>query len=113
MPQGHRPGDRITTDARRLELVPGALSGRPRAATIIAGLKQAPHQTVFRPSAASLDRRGVRPMDKTKSDPYTIAIVWRGDREARRAATSENNRFHRVFAELAGLGLRAEPAVYD
>ena len=42
-----------------------------------------------------------------------IAIVWRGDREARRAATPQNNRFHRIFEELAALGIDAEPAVYD
>lgn len=47
------------------------------------------------------------------SQPYKIAILWRGDREARRAATPQNNRFHRVFEELAAVGIAAEPAVYD
>ena len=42
-----------------------------------------------------------------------IAIVWRGDREARRNATPANNRFHRIFEELAAVGIHAEPAVYD
>ncbi len=42
-----------------------------------------------------------------------IAVVWRGDRGAREAATPENNRFHRVFDELARFGIRAAPAVYD
>jgi hypothetical protein len=42
-----------------------------------------------------------------------IAVVWRGDREARRTATPQNNRFHRVFEELNASGLHAEPAVYD
>ena len=42
-----------------------------------------------------------------------VAVVWRGDREARRAATPQNNRFHHVFEELAAIGVRAEPAVYD
>jgi hypothetical protein len=41
-----------------------------------------------------------------------IAVLWRGDREARRAATPQNNRFHRVFEELTALGIHAEPAVY-
>ena len=41
-----------------------------------------------------------------------IAVLWRGDREARRAATPQNNRFHRVFEELAALGIHAEPAVF-
>ncbi|HWD58687.1 MAG TPA: Cj0069 family protein [Stellaceae bacterium] len=42
-----------------------------------------------------------------------IAVVWRGDAAARRAATPQNNRFHRIFEELAALGVEAEPAVYD
>jgi hypothetical protein len=46
-------------------------------------------------------------------EPYRIAVLWRGDREARRTATPQNNRFHRVFEELAALGIHAEPAVYD
>ena len=47
------------------------------------------------------------------SKPHRIAILWRGDREARRAATPQNNRFYRVFEELAAAGIDAEPAVYD
>src|SRR5437660_8926772 len=43
---------------------------------------------------------------------YRIAVLWRGNREARQAATPQNNRFHRVFEELAALGIDAEPAVY-
>ena len=42
-----------------------------------------------------------------------IAVVWRGDREVRRTATPQSNRFHRVFEELNAIGLHAEPAVYD
>jgi hypothetical protein len=42
--------------------------------------------------------------------PYRIAILWRGDREAREAATPQNNRFHRIFEELMALGIHAEPA---
>jgi uncharacterized protein DUF6815 len=45
--------------------------------------------------------------------PYKIAIVWRGDADARRTATPANNRFHRIFEELSACGLEAEPAVYD
>src|SRR5215469_12011824 len=44
---------------------------------------------------------------------YSIAIVWRGDAAARKAATPQNNRFYRVFDELAAVGIRAEPEVYD
>src|SRR5712672_1412228 len=43
---------------------------------------------------------------------HRIGVLWRGDREARRAAAPQNNRYHRVFEELAALGIHAEPAVY-
>jgi hypothetical protein len=49
-------------------------------------------------------------MADTKS--YRIAVLWRGDREARRAATPQNSRYHSVFEELTSLGIHAEPAVY-
>ena len=42
-----------------------------------------------------------------------IAIVWRGDRETRRTAMPQNNRFHRIFEELAAVGFAPEPAVFD
>jgi hypothetical protein len=45
--------------------------------------------------------------------PYKIAILWRGDAEARQAATPQNNRFYRIFEELAAVGIHAEPAIYD
>src|SRR6516164_1093194 len=45
--------------------------------------------------------------------PYRIAILWRGDRDARGAATPQNNRYHRIFEELAALGINVEPAVYN
>src|SRR5690349_18860413 len=41
-----------------------------------------------------------------------VAILWRGDRETRAGATPQNNRYHRIFAELGALGIEAEPAVY-
>jgi len=46
-------------------------------------------------------------------EPFRIAILWRGDREARRTATAQNNRYYRIFEELTALGIDAEPAVYD
>jgi hypothetical protein len=49
---------------------------------------------------------------KPSSERYKIAILWRGDAEARRTATPQNNRFHRIFEELEALGIDAEPAVY-
>lgn len=45
--------------------------------------------------------------------PFRIAILWRGDREARRTASAQNNCYHRILEELSGLGIHAEPAVYD
>jgi len=41
-----------------------------------------------------------------------VAILWRGDREARNQATIDN-RFSAVFEEFEKYGFRAEPAVYD
>jgi hypothetical protein len=52
-------------------------------------------------------------MMMTNGKPDRIAILWRGDREAREAATPENNRYHLIFEELAALGIAAEPAVFD
>jgi len=54
-------------------------------------------------------------MQGRNPDPtsYKIAILWRGDAEARQAATPQNNRFYRIFEELAAVGIHAEPAVYD
>jgi hypothetical protein len=49
----------------------------------------------------------------TERKTYKVAILWRGDAEARLAATPRNNRFYRVFEALAALGIYAEPAVYD
>jgi hypothetical protein len=42
-----------------------------------------------------------------------VALLWRGDRQARSEATPNNNRFSGVFAALAALGVHAEPAVYS
>ena len=42
-----------------------------------------------------------------------LALLWRGDREARANATTENNRYNRIFDELAARGIQAEPAVYS
>lgn len=42
-----------------------------------------------------------------------VAVLWRGDAEARRAATAANSRFASIFDALAEAGVDAEPAVYD
>jgi hypothetical protein len=44
---------------------------------------------------------------------HRVAVLWRGDADARRNATPQNNRFFRVFEELAAIGIVAEPAVFD
>jgi hypothetical protein len=41
-----------------------------------------------------------------------VALLWRGDRQARRNATPHNNRLSQVFEALASLGIHAESAVY-
>jgi hypothetical protein len=48
-----------------------------------------------------------------RSEAPKVAVVWRGDRDTRRAATPHNNRYHRIFEELSRIGIRAEPAVFD
>jgi uncharacterized protein DUF6815 len=42
-----------------------------------------------------------------------IAILWRGDEVARRAAAPDTSRFKAVFAALADIGVDAEPVVYE
>ena len=49
----------------------------------------------------------------TATSQHKIAVVWRGDAEARRSSTPQNNRFYRIFEELAAVGIAAEPAVFD
>jgi hypothetical protein len=49
----------------------------------------------------------------SREKTFKVAILWRGDAEARQSATPQNNRFHRIFEELAAVGIDAEPAVYD
>ena len=45
-------------------------------------------------------------------DSLRLAILYPGDREARRNATTENNRFADLFRAFTAQGVRAEPAVY-
>ena len=44
---------------------------------------------------------------------YAAAILWRGDHQQRRDATPHNNRYRQVFEELIGLGIDAQPEVYN
>src|ERR1700676_1535261 len=48
----------------------------------------------------------------TGNEAGKLALLWRGDRQARSEATAHNNRLNQVFEALAALGIRAEPAVY-
>ena len=41
-----------------------------------------------------------------------VALLWRGDRQARNTATPETSRFQRVFEALERHNIHAEPAVY-
>jgi hypothetical protein len=45
-------------------------------------------------------------------DAGRVAVLWRGDRQARSEATPRNNRYNRIFEELSAVGIHAEPAVY-
>src|SRR5271156_294233 len=76
------------------------------------GDKQTPHQTIPVQALAQLDLRRDHAAWRDIMTPYRIAILWRGTHAGRRAATPRNNRYHRIFEELAALGIGAEPAVY-
>jgi len=41
-----------------------------------------------------------------------LALLWRGDLAARRQATPENNRWNKIFGELAAQNIDAKPCVY-
>ena len=45
--------------------------------------------------------------------PRKLAIVYPGDSEVRRLATSSNNRFANLYAAFAAQGVEAQPAVYN
>src|SRR5215210_9233868 len=49
----------------------------------------------------------------TTARPGRVAILWRGDEEARRTATPDTSRFKAIFAALADVGVDAEPVVYE
>src|SRR5262245_64363707 len=52
-------------------------------------------------------------VDPARRGAPKVAVLWRGDRATRRAATPQNNRYHAVFEELVQAGVHAEPAVFD
>ena len=51
-------------------------------------------------------------MANSGSPPFKVAVVWRGDAQARAEARPETSRFAAVFAALKRHGLAAEPAVW-
>ena len=48
----------------------------------------------------------------TDGEVGRLALLWRGDREARHTATPQTSRFARIFDALSAVGIHAEPAVY-
>ena len=44
--------------------------------------------------------------------PFRVALMWSGDREARRSAVANSTRLAGIFAALNAVGIQAEPAVY-
>ncbi|WGR70241.1 MULTISPECIES: Cj0069 family protein [unclassified Bradyrhizobium] len=52
-------------------------------------------------------------MSKPSTRLGRVAILWRGDEEARRSAAPETSRFRNVFAALKDIGVDAEPVVYE
>jgi hypothetical protein len=44
--------------------------------------------------------------------PFKVALMWSGDRDTRRNATTASTRLAGMFDALAALGIQAEPAVY-
>jgi hypothetical protein len=44
---------------------------------------------------------------------YRLAVVWRGDAQARAEASAETSRLKAIFAALVDRGIAAEPCVWD
>lgn len=52
-------------------------------------------------------------MAKLEPQSYRVAVVWRGDRQARAEARPETSRLKAVFEALSRHGIAAEPAVFS
>src|SRR5581483_905188 len=74
-------------------------------------MKQTPRETSVQVCAAR-NSWSLR-MDTLSPHRYSLAIVSRGDADARRNTTAQNSRFVRVFEALAAAGIEAQPAIYD
>jgi hypothetical protein len=47
------------------------------------------------------------------AQPYRVAVIWRGDAQARAEASAESSRLRAIFTALAERGISAEPCVWD
>ena len=52
-------------------------------------------------------------MARSSKSPFKVALLWRGNRQARLDARPEGSRLGAIFASLARCGVEAEPAVYS
>ena len=46
------------------------------------------------------------------TDRWTVAVLWRGGEDARRAGVASNERLRPIFDALASVGIEARPVVY-
>jgi hypothetical protein len=52
-------------------------------------------------------------MTNLEKSAYTVALVWRGDKEARERLRPDTSRFNAIFKALERRGLRLEAVLYD
>jgi hypothetical protein len=52
-------------------------------------------------------------MAQTTGHRIKVAVLWRGDHQARLDVRPETSRFHAIFTALAAKGIDARPAVYS
>ena len=52
-------------------------------------------------------------MAQSSKAPFKVALLWRGDRQARRDVRPQESRLKAIFAALARRGVDVEPAVYS
>jgi hypothetical protein len=64
------------------------------------------------PMRTGAEARGGSGFNMIVPETAKLALLWRGDRQARHNVTLHTNRLNRVFEALAVLGIHAEPAVY-
>ena len=52
-------------------------------------------------------------MARSTATPFKVALLWRGDRQARLDARPDWSRLNAIFEALARRGVQAEPAVFS